>query len=479
MVELRVSTLDGAESVLQQEAVETFRSKLRGTLLLSQDGGYDDARRVWNGMTDKRPSMIVQCAGVADVINSVNLARDNRLLVAVRGGDHSVAGHSVCDKGIMIDLSRMNSVRVNQASRTARAEGGARWRDFDHESQAFGLATTGGTNSDTGIGGLTLGGGLGWLAGKYGLSCDNLLSADVVTADGKFVTASSTKNTDLFWGLRGGSGNFGIVTSFEYQLHQVGMVLAGIVMHPFERATEVLRFYADFSRNIPDELNTICVSLTSPDGQPVVAIAVCYNGSLDAGETALRPLRTFGPPLVDQIGPMPYTVVQSMLDASFPRGRRYYWKGHLIRDVGDAAVDVVVRYFATVPSPFSALGFQQLGNAATRVSPDETAFSHRDARYDFLMLSSWEDPAEAASNIDWTRNLYDEMQPLLHAGVYVNAIGADTAQLVKAAYRPETFARLVALKQQYDPLNLFRLNPNIEPGLPAEPVSQPTVATQT
>ena len=479
MVALRVSTLDGDVVVLQPEAVEAFRNRLRGSLLLPQDDGYDDARRVWNGMTDKRPGLIVQCAGVADVINSVNLAREHRLLVAVRGGDHSVAGHCVCDGGIMIDLSRMNSVRVDPASRTARAEGGARWRDVDPETQAFGLATTGGTNSDTGIGGLTLGGGLGWLAGKYGLTCDNLLSADVVTAGGTLVTASSQENPDLFWGLRGGSGNFGIVTSFEYRLHEVGTVLAGMVIHPFERAAEVLRFYADFSRNIPDELNTVCVLLTAPDGQRLVAIAVCYNGNVDAGEIALRPLRAFGPPLVDQIGPMPYLALQTMLDGSFPRGRKYYWKAHLAQDIGDAAIDVIVRYFAAVPSPFSALGFQQLGNAATRVSPDATAFSHRDARYDFLMLSGWEDPAEAARNIEWTRKLYDEMRPLLHAGIYVNAVGEDSAQLVKAAYRPETLARLVALKRKYDPLNLFRLNPNIAPGLYGETASQSTVATVT
>jgi FAD/FMN-containing dehydrogenase len=291
------------------------------------------------------------------------------------------------------------------------------------------------------------------------------LSADVVTADGTLVTASSDENPDLFWGLRGGCGNFGIVTSFEYRLHPVGTVLAGMVLHPFERAAAVLRFYGEFSRHIPDELNTVCVLLTAPNGQRLVAIAVCYNGSVDAGEVALRPLRAFGPPLVDQIGPMPYMTLQTMLDGSFPRGRKYYWKAHLIEHIDDAAIDVIVRYFAAVPSPFTAVGFQQLGNAATRVSPDATAFSHRDAQYDFLMLSGWEEPAEAARNIEWTRKLYDEMRPLLHAGIYVNAVGTDTAQLVKAAYRPETLARLVTLKRKYDPLNLFRLNPNIEPAV--------------
>jgi hypothetical protein len=407
----------------------------------------------------------VRCAGVADVVDAVNFARDNGLLVAVRGGDHSVAGHSVCDGGLVIDLSGMKSVRVDPAGRTARAEGGAKWRDFDHETQAFGLATTGGTNSDTGIGGLTLGGGLGWLAGKHGLTCDNLLSADVVTADGRFLRASAEENPDLFWGLRGGGGNFGVVTSFEYRLHPVATVLAGMVVHPFARAREVLAFYGDFSSTIPDELNTVCAVLTSPDGHPVVAIAVCYNGSLDEGERVLRPLREFGPPLADQIGPMPYGVLQTVLDGSFPRGRQYYWKAHLMGPITDAAVEVTAESFAAVPSPFTVLGFQQLGNAANRVGPDETAFSHRDARYDFLMLSGWENPAEADRNIAWTREVYDAIQPSLHAGMYVNAVGADSPQQVRAAYRPATYARLAALKGKYDPMNLFRLNPNIEPAV--------------
>jgi hypothetical protein len=463
MVELRVKTLAGAECLLGDDAVESFGKSLRGTLLRPGDGGYDEARRVWNGMNDKRPGLIVQCAGVADVIAAVNLARDHGLLLAVRGGDHSVAGHSVCEGGVMIDLSRMKGIRVDPEQRTARAEGGARWRDFDHETQGFGLATTGGTNSDTGIAGLTLGGGIGWLAGKYGLTCDNLLSADVVTADGRFLTASRREHEDLFWGLRGGGGNFGVVTAFEYQLHEVGTVLAGMVIHPFARAREVLAFYGEFSRSIPDELNTVCTVLTSPEGLPVVAIAVCYNGSLDAGERVLRPLREFGPPVADLIGPMPYGALQTMLDAAFPRGRQYYWKAHLIGPITGAAVDVIADACAAVPSPFTVVGFQQLGNAANRVGSDETAFSHRDALYDFLMLSGWEDPAEAERNIAWTRELYGAMQPSLHAGIYVNAVGGEDGPQIRAAYRPETYERLVALKRKYDPTNLFRLNPNIDP----------------
>ena len=334
---------------------------------------------------------------------------------------------------------------------------------LDYETQAFGLATTGGTNSDTGIRGLTLGGGIGWLAGKYGLTCDNLLSADVVTADGRLVTASATENSDLFWGLRGGSGNFGVVTSFEYQLHEVTMVLAGLVIHPFERAREMLKFYSEFSRAIPDELNTIAVLLTLPDGVKAAAIAVCYNGDLGEGEKVLQPLRDFGPPAMAQLGPMPYKAVQTMLDPSFPVGRQYYWKAHLMGEISEQAIEVMVQFYAKVPSPFSALGFQQFGNAANRVSPDTTAFSHRDALYDFLMLSGWEDPASAEDNIAWTRTVYDALLPHLHRGIYVNGLTDDTAQPTTAAFRPETYRRLATLKERYDPTNFFRLNPNVKP----------------
>ena len=463
MVELQAITSNGVQTVLSENAVEDFRAGLRGHLILTGDEGYADARKVWNGMTDKRPALIAQCAGVADVISAVNFARDNGLLVAVRGGGHSVAGHSVCEGGIMIDLSRMNSVRVDPAKRTARAEGGAKWIDFDHATQAFGLATTGGTNSDTGIGGLTLGGGIGFLAGKYGLACDNLLSADVVTADGRFLTASANENQDLFWGLRGGSGNFGVVTSFEYQLHPVGPVLAGMIVHPFEKAKEVLRFYSEFSSDIPDELNTLAALLTSPEGSKVVAILVCYNGPIDKGEQVLRSLREFGTPLADQIAPMPYAAIQTALDSAAPPGRQYYWRAGLIKQIGSDAIDTMIEHFAAAPSPHTILGLQQLGNAANRVGQDETAFSHRDALYDFLTLSGWEDPSESEQNIQWTRAVSDAMQPSLHGGLYVNGLGEDAGPTVRNAYVSKTYDRLTALKNKYDPTNFFSLNPNIKP----------------
>ncbi len=343
MSELPVTTTTGDDVALEEAAVEEFGASLRGQVLLAGDAGYDDARRLWNAQIDKRPALIARCAQAADVVGCVDFARANDLLVSVRGGDHSAAGNALCDGGLMIDLSLMNGVSVDPAERTARAGGGSRWRDFDRATQAFGLATTGGTNSDTGVGGLTLGGGIGWLSGKHGLSCDNLLSADVVTADGRFLTASATENADLFWGIRGGNGNFGVVTSFEFRLHPVGpTVLAGMVMHPFERAKEALRFYGDFSRDIPDELNTQAALLTSPEGFPVVAIAVCYNGPIDEGEEVLRPVREFGPPLVDQIAPMPYAAIQTLLDEAAPRGRHYYWKANLIEEIGDGLIDAYI-----------------------------------------------------------------------------------------------------------------------------------------
>jgi FAD/FMN-containing dehydrogenase len=464
MADLRITTARGSDTVLEEATVQGFKTSVRGPLLRPSDADYDEARKVFNAMHDRHPALIVRCVGVADVIAAVAFARTHHLLVAVRGGDHSIAGHSVCEGGLMIDLSQMRSVRVDPTKRIARAEGGARWRDFDHETQAFGLATTGGTNADTGIAGLTLGGGLGWLAGKYGLACDNLLSADVVTADGRLLTASATENEDLFWGLRGGSGNFGIVTSFEYQLHRVDPVLAGMVIHPFERAKEVLRFYSDFSTAIPDEVNTLGALFTTPEGLRVVAIAVCYNGPIEEGEKVLQPLREFGPPLADQISPIPYTVLQAMTDDLFPRRRQYYWKASLMNRISDDAIDTMLEYFSAVPSPHTVMGFQQLGNAANRVGPDETAFSHRDALYDFLMLSGWEDPSAAERNIRWTRELNDAIQPFLHGGLYVNALGEEDFQhRIQAAYRPKTYERLVALKNKYDPTNLFRLNPNIKP----------------
>ena len=445
--------------------MEGFKSNLRGEVLCPGDQGYDEARKVWNGMVDKKPSIIARCAGVADVINSVNFARTNNLLVSVRGGGHNIPGNSVCDGGIVIDTSQMKSVRVHPVGRTARAEPGLTWAELDHEAQAFGLATTGGTVSETGIAGLTLGGGIGWLGGKHGLTCDNLLSVDIVTADSRFLTVSATENEDLFWGMRGGGGNFGIVTSFEYQLHPVGQMLAGMVIHPFKKAKEVLQFYRDFSSTIPDEVNTMAGFITSPEGDAAVAIIVCYSGPIEAGEEALRPLREFGPPLADLIRPMAYGDVQTMFDAGAPAGRQYYMKSLFMKDIGDEAIDTMVAHFAKVTSPLTSMIFQQLGNATNRVGINETAFVHRDARYEWTCLSSWLDPGESKVHLRWAREFAEAIHPFTTGGIYVNQVGTeaeDGSDQIKAAYGA-SYQRLVALKNKYDPTNMFSHNQNIKP----------------
>ena len=466
MVDLQVITTTGAGAVLEEAAFEDFRSSQRGRTLSPGDDGYEEARKVWNGMIDRRPAVIARCAGVSDVINSINFARENNLLMSVRGGGHNIPGNSVCDGGIMVDLSPMKSVRVNPMKRTAHAEPGLTWAELDHETQAFGLATPGGTVSDTGIAGLTLGGGMGWLSGKHGLSCDNVLSVDIVTADGRFLTASASENEDLYWAVRGGGGNFGVVTSFEYQLHPVGpMVLGGVVVYPFDKAKEALRFYRDFSGAIPDEVNTICELLTSPDGAPVVAVLACHHGPIEAAEEALRPLREFGPPLSDSIQPITYGQMQSMLDGGATPGLQYYNKTSFMKEISDDAIDVLISHFIKVTSPLSALTFQQLGNASNRVGIDETAFSHRDTPYEVIALASWEDPGESEIHIRWARDAIEAVRPFTTGGTYVNSVGHEAeegADLMKAAYGKH-YERLAALKNKYDPANLFRHNQNVRP----------------
>jgi FAD/FMN-containing dehydrogenase len=413
-------------------------------------------------MIDKRPAMIARCAGTGDVINAVNFARTHDLLVAVRGGGHSVAGKSVCDGGILIDLSTMKGMRVDPARRTVQAQPGLRLGEFDRETQAFGLATTLGIVSNTGIAGLTLGGGIGWLNGKYGLACDNLLSVDVVTADGQFLMASASANEDLFWGVRGGSGNFGIVTSFEYQLHTVGQVLGGMVLYQLSQGKEVLRFYREFAQTCPDELSTAALLVTAPDGTRVVAIAVCHCGALAEGETAVKPLRSFGSPMADLIQPMKYVEMQSLIDESWPPGRLHYWKSNFVRTLSDGAIETAVEYAARMPSPFSGTLLQQMHGAASRVAPSDTAFANRYEQHDCLIVSSWTDPAESEKNIEWARQFWEAMQPFSERSVYVNNLGEEGEERVRAAYGPN-YERLVALKNKYDPTNFFRLNQNIKP----------------
>ena len=464
MAELRIATLTGDYTSIREAAVEDFRNSLLGESLLPGDEGYDGARQVWNAMVDKRPALIAHCSGPADVINSVNFARENNLLISVRGGGHNFPGNSVCNDGLMIDLSHMTGVRVDPAARTVRAQGGTKWGAFDHETQAFGLAVPGGTDVDTGIAGLTLGGGIGWLSGSYGLSCDNLISADVVTADGRSLTASTDENPDLFWSLRGGGGNFGVVTSLEYQLHPVGSeVLAGWLVYPFDKVREFFPLVNDFTDGMPDEMNLITFLHTLPDGGgKACSILLCYHGPIKEGERVIRPLREFGPPLIDNVRLMPYTEAQKLAVA--PAGRQNYLKSHFMSRVSDDVVDIAIDYFDRITSPLSSVLFQYLGNAARRVSANATAFGHRGALCEWATNAVFLDAGESEVHIRWVRDFASALSPF-SSGAYINQVGTEAeegAEEIQAAFG-DNFQRLAALKRKYDPTNLFSHNQNIRP----------------
>ena len=463
MADQPIPTPTEAATRLTATAIEQFKSRVRGDLLGPGDADYDSARAIHNGMIDRHPALIVRCAGVADVITAVTFARAHDLVVAVRGGGHGVPGFAVCDGGLMIDLSRMKSVRVDPVTRTARAEGGCTWGDFDHETQAFGLATTGGIARPTGIAGLTLGGGHGYLMRTYGLACDNLLSVDVVTADGQLLTASATAHTDLFWAVRGGGGNFGVVTAFEYQLHPVSQAVGGLLIYPIAHAKALFKFYRDFTRTAPDALGSLCNLATLPDGTPAAVVLLAYNGSVEDGERLLRPLRECAPLLADQVGLLPYTALQSIVENFNPPGLRNYWKSNYLRDLSDGAIDVLVDHYATVPAPHTHVVIEHLGGAVSRVGEEAMAVAHRDALYNFLIVGMWADAAADASVIGWVRELWGALQPFSSGGLYVNYEAEHDIGRVQAAYSPAKYARLAAVKTTYDPTNLFRLNQNILP----------------
>jgi FAD/FMN-containing dehydrogenase len=443
--------------------IARLQQTLRGELVLPTTPEYDEARRVWNGIVDKRPALITYCAWPDDVIAAVNFARSSELRLAVRSGGHNVAGNSVCDGGLVIDLSRMKGIAIDPERRAARAEAGLTLGEFDAATQAYGLATTMGVNSDTGIAGLTLGGGFGKLGRRFGLACDNLVAADVVTADGQLVRASAIENADLFWGLRGGGGNFGIVTAFEYRLHPVGPeVLAGSLIYGEAQARNALKAYYEFSRTAPDELSADAALVTSPSGERRFSITVCYSGSLDEGERVLAPLRAHGKPIEDRIAPASYLQVQSAGDSIFPRGRRYYWKAQFLAEITDAVVDALLQTYAAAPSTMALAALQQVGGAIARLPASATAYGGREAAYDCFPIAIWDDPADDAANIQWARDFWAAMRPFSTGAVYVNNLGDEGEDRVQAAYGPN-YQKLVALKNKYDPTNLFRLNQNIRP----------------
>ena len=460
-----------SDIVLDDADVADLTRYFRGELIRRDDPSYDSARRIWNGAIDRYPALVARCTGAADVIAAVRFAREHELTVAVRGGGHNVAGTAVCDDGVVIDLSPMKGMWVDPVARTARAQPGLLWGEFDHETQRFGLATTGGIVTHTGVAGLTLGGGLGWLMRRYGLTCDNLLSADVVTADGELVRASTEENADLFWGLRGGGGNFGIVTSFEYRLHPVGpTVLAGAILHPAAKASEVLHFYRQYIASVPDELMTIVALRKAPQdlpaeirGQPVVIVAVCYAGPVEEGERVLAPLRRFGKPLVDLIEPKPYASHQSMLDATVPHGLGYYWKSESLPPLGDALIATLTEHAWRVATPDSYSALFHLGGAVGRQDPDSTAFEDRRATHAMTIDAVWREPSASGASIAWVQNFWEAVRPHSTGRVYVNFLGQEGQDRVRAAYGAAKYERLRTLKRKYDPTNFFRMNQNIVP----------------
>lgn len=448
---------------LDQEELRSFQQSLRGSLIRPADDGYDEARRIWNAMVDKRPAIIVKCSGAPDIAASIAFARSHNLPLAIRGGGHNVAGNALSDNGLVIDLSNMKAILVDPDRQTARAEPGVLWSEFDRETQAHGLATTGGVVGSTGIAGFTLGGGVGWLHAKYGLTADNLLSAEVVLADGSVVKANSQDNADLFWALRGGGGNFGVVSSFEYQLYPVEQVLAGPVFHPAERAFDVLRFYRDFTADLPDELTVYTGILTDPEGNKLIGVVACYVGSMEEGERLVKPLREFGSPVADNIGPMPYTTLQSMFDPAFPPDYQNYWKSGFLADVSDDALKQFAEFAIAAPSPSTMVMIENYHGAYSRVDPTATAYNHRDGKYDMLILANWVNPEDTEKNVKWAREFYQGMQPYLAGTSFPNLMGQEEiADRAREAYGTN-YARLAEIKKRYDPDNLFRLNLNVKP----------------
>jgi FAD/FMN-containing dehydrogenase len=457
---------------VQAGKIEELKSRFKGRVLIPGDGEYENARKIWNGMIDKRPAIIARCTSTADVVRAVNFARDNSLLLAIRGGGHNIAGNAMCDAGIVIDLSQMKAAKVDAGARRVTVEGGATLGDLDAATQAHGLATPVGINSTTGIAGLTLGGGFGWLSRKYGMTIDNLESAEVVTATGEVVRASATEHPDLFWALRGGGGNFGVVTRFEFRLHPVGPdLLSGLIVYPFSAAKSVLQQYRDFMTKAPDELSVWTVLRQAPPlpflpkevhGKEVVVLALLYAGDPKQGEQLIAPLRKFGTPVGEAVGVQPYVAWQKAFDPLLTTGARNYWKSHNFSTLQDGLLDAVIEYVGKLPSPQCEIFFGAIGGATTRPAPDSAAYAHRDAQYVMNVHGRWDDPADDKSCIAWSRDYFNASAPFASGGVYVNFLTADETDRVGAAYGP-SYNRLAQVKRKYDPGNLFRMNQNIKP----------------
>jgi FAD/FMN-containing dehydrogenase len=457
--------------VLNEATVQEFRSALRGDLLQPADEGYDEVRKVYNAMIDKRPALVERCVDVADVISAVNFARENDMLVAIRGGGHNGGGLGVCDDGLVVDLSSMQGVRVNPEDQTIRVEGGCPWGKVDHAAHAFGLATPSGIISTTGVGGLTLGGGIGHLARKYGLTIDNLLEVDMVLADGRFLTASADKNEDLFWAVRGGGGNFGVVTSFLFKAHPLSTVYAGPMLWHMEQAEEIMLWYRDFIDGASEDVNGFFAFLVVPPGPPfpehlhgktMCGIVWCYTGSMERAEEVFRPIRQVGPPALDLVGPLPYPALQSMFDVLYPPGHQWYWRADFVNELSDDAVRLHLKYGSETPTMQSTMHLYPINGAVHRVGRHDTAFSYRDATWAQVIVGVDPDPANNERIISWTKEYWDALHPHSGGGAYVNFMMDEGQERVKATYR-DNYERLVAIKNEYDPNNLFRVNQNIRP----------------
>jgi hypothetical protein len=442
--------------------IEKFRSAFQGPILERSDAGYDVARRIWNASVGKRPRLIARCSGVADVVAAVEFARSNNLLTAIRGGGHNVGGRALCDDGLVTDLSGMRSVYVDPSKGTVRVQGGATLGDMDRETHVFGLAVPCGIVPKTGIAGLTLGGGVGWLLRKYGMTIDNLLSCQVVTAEGRVLTASASENEDLFWALRGGGGNFGVVTSFEFQGRPVHTVLGGLLAYPRQAAFDVIRHFRDFIQSAPDEVTAYAALLHSPDGSPIVGVIPCYTGAIAEGERVLEPLRKFGNPVMDAVQPLPFPVMQSLLAPAFPDGNQNYWKSTLQRELPDDAIAAIVDHGNQMQSPLSFLVMEYYGGAAARIASDATAYPHRNLPWDIIFGAQWSDPTETPAHREWARSGEDILRPYSANAHLASVLDIEAEETINTAFGAN-LSRLRTIKQKYDPSNFFRVNYNIQP----------------